>query len=84
VTFILDFYRTRDRDDAHALVGREIVEASGLDEAIVWARQLARTLDMPQVPDALSVSDGEGRVLHIDSVDLENAEPSQRSADHDA
>jgi hypothetical protein len=62
--FVIEFYRTRMADDAHAVVGRETTAAADLEEAIAIARQLWRTLDMPQRPDAMSVSDGAGRVLY--------------------
>ncbi len=35
-----------------------------MDDAIRIARRLWRTLDMPQRPDAMSVSNSEGRVLY--------------------
>lgn len=49
---VVEFYRTRDADDAHAVVGRETVEVDDLDGAIAAARLLAQTLDMPQRPDS--------------------------------
>ncbi|WP_328600440.1 hypothetical protein [Mesorhizobium xinjiangense] len=39
----IEFHRTRDADDAHAIVGRESVEAADLDSAIGIARQLSQT-----------------------------------------
>jgi Tfp pilus assembly protein FimT len=57
------FYRTRDADDAHAFVGHATVEAVDLADAIELARGLAATLDMPQTPDAMSITDAEGRTL---------------------
>ena len=62
--FVIEFYRTRPADDAHALIGRQRAEAADLDNAIEIARQLSLTLDMPQRPDAVSVSDSAGRVLY--------------------
>jgi hypothetical protein len=44
MNIVIEFYRTRDADDAHAVIGRETLE---LDGAIAAARLLARTLDMP-------------------------------------
>jgi hypothetical protein len=29
--FVVEFYRTRQADDAHAVVGREAIEAGDLD-----------------------------------------------------
>jgi hypothetical protein len=60
---VIEFYRTRDADDAHAVVGREIVETVDLGGAIAIGRLLARTLDMPQRPDAMTVADTCGKIL---------------------
>ncbi|SCW91761.1 hypothetical protein [Ancylobacter rudongensis] len=60
---VIEFYRTRAQDSAHAVVGRETVEVNDLDGAIEMARALASALDMPQQPDAVSIVDSEGRVL---------------------
>lgn len=61
---LIEFYRTREADDAHALIGRETVEAADLDDAIEIARLLARTLNMPQRPDALTIADATGATLY--------------------
>lgn len=61
---VIEFYRTRDADDAHALVGRESAEAAGTEDAIAIARRLALTLDMPQRPDAMSVTSAAGKLLY--------------------
>ena len=45
---VTEFYRTRQTDDAHAVVGRETIEAGDLANAIEIARLLSQTLDMPQ------------------------------------
>src|ERR1700693_3618821 len=60
----LEFYRPRKANDAHAVVGRETADAADLDDAIGLARQLWRTLDMPQRPDAMCISDNEGNRLY--------------------
>jgi hypothetical protein len=60
----IEFYRTRDADDAHAVIGLEEAEASDLDDAIHIARQLALTLDMPQRADALAIRDADGGTLY--------------------
>ena len=44
---VIEFYRTRDLDDAHAVVARETTETADLDDAIEIAPQLSRTLDLP-------------------------------------
>ncbi|MDF2617559.1 MAG: hypothetical protein K0S00_218 [Xanthobacteraceae bacterium] len=61
---VIEFYRVRPQDDAHAVVGRETEEAVDLDAAIERALALAQTLDMPQRPDALIITDAQGRRLH--------------------
>ena len=57
---VIEFYRTRDADDAHAVVGRVADEAADLDDAIEIARLLVPTLDMPQRPDAMTITDRNG------------------------
>lgn len=61
---MIEFCRTRETDAAHAVVGRETENAADLDAAIEIARRLWRTLDMPQRPDAVSISDHEGNQLY--------------------
>jgi hypothetical protein len=59
----IEFYRTRDRDDAHAVLGRVTQEAVDLDDAVEIARALLVTLEMPQWPDAMTISDADGKEL---------------------
>ena len=61
---VIKFYRTRIADDAHAVIGRETVDAADLDAAIEIARLLARTLNMPQWPDAVAIADSEGATIY--------------------
>jgi hypothetical protein len=44
---VIEFYRIREADHAHAIVGREIADATDLDDAVEIARRLWQTLDMP-------------------------------------
>lgn len=69
----IEFYRTRDADDAHAVIAREATEAADLDDAIEIARLLSQTLDMPQQPDALTIFDAKGLALHSGAVHAEAA-----------
>jgi hypothetical protein len=70
---VIEFYRIRDADDAHAVVGRETAEAADLDEAIEIALELLRRLDMPQRPDAMTITDGDGNTIHSNRLDtIEN------------
>lgn len=59
----IEFYRIRDTDDVHAIVGHEVANAANLDDAISIARKLWQTLDMPQRPDAMTISDRKGNEL---------------------
>lgn len=68
---VIEFYRIRDADDAHAIVGRESAEAADLEDAIQVARLLARTLDMPQRPDAMAINDANGAMLYCGVVSPE-------------
>jgi hypothetical protein len=71
---VIEFYRIREADDAHAIVGREIADAADLDDAIEIARQLWQALDMPQRPDAVTISDSEGNKLYSGSFDRTSVE----------
>jgi len=62
------FYRVRDRDDAHAVVGSEVIEAESRTIAIRDARLLARTLSMPQCADEMSLSDPDGAVFYTENL----------------
>lgn len=68
---VIEFYRTRGTDDAHAVVGRETMEAADLDDAMEVARRLSLTLDMPQRPDALTITDATGAVLYTGALGAE-------------
>jgi hypothetical protein len=59
----IEFYRIRDHDDAHAVLGRVTCDAIDYEAATGMARSLFRTLDMPQVPDAFRICDIEGNEL---------------------
>ncbi|MGO4527248.1 hypothetical protein AB4097_20615 [Microvirga sp. 2MCAF35] len=58
--FIIEFFRVRDTDQAHATLGRVEHETNDLEDAKVRAQSLFETLDMPQKPDALRVVDERG------------------------
>jgi len=74
--FVIEFYRTRERDDAHAVVGHETREAVDLDDAIGMAQALSLTLSMPQRPDWMSIADLDGNTLH--SAKLASANPEDK------
>lgn len=58
--FIIEFFRIREKDQAHATLGRVEHDTSNLDDAKVRALSLFETLNMPQKPDALRVVDENG------------------------
>ncbi len=61
--FTIEFYRIRDPDGAHAVVGRETTFAEDPATAIADARRLGGTLDMPQRPDSFRIKDRNGTAL---------------------
>lgn len=67
--FVVEFYRTRQADDAHAVVGREAIEAGDLAHAIEIAHLLLQTLEMPQRPDAIAIADLSGAALFSGIID---------------
>jgi hypothetical protein len=71
MNIVIEFYRTRNADDAHAVVGRETTEAVNTNDAIVLARQLSQTLDMPQRPDAMTITDANGATLYCGAINAE-------------
>jgi hypothetical protein len=74
---VIEFYRTRDADGAHAIVGRETAEAIDLVGAIGIGRALSLTLDMPQFPDCMSITDAEGKRLYSGQLGA-NDNPEER------
>jgi len=66
---VIEFYRVREADGAHALVGRETADARDLNEAVEIARRLRQTLHLPQRPDAISISDSGGNELYSSTFD---------------
>lgn len=66
---VIEFYRTRDADDAHAVLGRESAEAADVDSAIELARQLSHSLEMPQRPDAMTITDADGQTLYAGALE---------------
>lgn len=57
------FYRIRKSDQARAVIAQHAVEADDLQIAIQVARQLVKTLEMPQEPDAIAILDEQGDEL---------------------
>ena len=70
----IDFYRTRDLDDAHAVLGRVTTTADDLDHAVRIAWSLLRTLEMPQWPDAMTIFDADDNELCRHPIDSHSGE----------
>lgn len=68
---VVEFYRTRETDEAHAVVGRETIEVVDLANAIELARLLSQSLDMPQRPDAIAIADLSGNALFSGIIDVD-------------
>jgi hypothetical protein len=62
---VIAFYRIREADNAHAVIGQEVADAADLDDAIEIALRLSQTLNMPQRPDAFSINDSDGNELYV-------------------
>lgn len=68
---VIEFYRTRPEDSAHATVGSEMAEAADLEDAIQKAHALFQTLNMPQQPDALVITGADGTTLYSSFLEAE-------------
>jgi hypothetical protein len=63
--FIIEFFRVRETDEAHATLDRVEHDTTDLDAAKVRALSLFETLDMPQKPDALRIMDHNGDEVFV-------------------
>ena len=61
---VIEFFRLRKTDKAHAVIGRETVDAVDRDDAIAIAGRLLDTLGMPQRPDGMTITEAGGAALH--------------------
>jgi hypothetical protein len=61
--FTIEFYRIRERDDAHATLERVAIIAPDLDSAKTKAASMFDSLDMPQKPDGFRILDFAGDEL---------------------
>jgi hypothetical protein len=62
---VIELYRIRETDKVHAVIGRETADAADLNDAIEIAQRLSKNLNMPQRPDAMSISDSDGNELYV-------------------
>jgi hypothetical protein len=58
--FTIEFFRIREKDNAHAMLDRITHIASDLESAKVKAKFLFNTLNLPQNPDGLRILDQDG------------------------
>lgn len=65
MNFVIEFYRLREEDGAHATLDRISLEAPDIDAAVDVASSLFHTLAMPQVPDQVRICDWGGRELYV-------------------
>lgn len=64
MNFVIEFYRLRQQDGAHAMLDRVSLVAPDLKAAVEVAGSLFHTLAMPQIPDQVRVCDRAGRELY--------------------
>jgi hypothetical protein len=76
MNFSIEFFRTRPSDEAHATLDRISIVVDNLDAAMVKAKLLFDTLDMPQKPDGLRILDGAIRL--VDRLVEANPKPKPR------
>lgn len=75
---VIEFYRIREKDKAHAVIGQETADAADLDDAIGLAWRLSKSLNMPQRPDAMSIRDSDGNELYVHRFGVSKA-PDERT-----
>lgn len=63
--YTLEFYRIRPGDRAHATLERVQHEASDLDAAMMKARFLFGSSDLPQKPDGVRILDEDGAEVFV-------------------
>jgi hypothetical protein len=64
VNFVVEFYRSRDEDGAHAMLDRIVLDAPNLRAALAAAGAMLQTLPLPQIPDGLRICDEDGSQLY--------------------
>jgi predicted negative regulator of RcsB-dependent stress response len=63
--FIIEFFRVRDADGAHAVLDRVKHDTTDLEQAKLAAQSLFVTLTMPQQPDALRILDQDANEVFV-------------------
>ena len=78
---VIKFFRLRQTDRAHAIIGRETADAVDLDDAIAIAERLRASLDMPQRPDGVTITDAAGTTFH--SALFKNGQETKGNDNHE-
>lgn len=63
--FIIEFFRVRGTDEAHATLDQVEHDTTDLEDAKTRALSLFETLNMPQKPDAVRILDHNGEEVFI-------------------
>jgi hypothetical protein len=63
--FVIEFFRIRDADGAHAVLDRVEHDTTNLEHAKIAAQSLFVTLAMPQQPDALRIMDQDANEVFV-------------------
>jgi hypothetical protein len=63
--FIIEFFRVRRTDEAHATLDRVEHDATDLEDVKVRALSLFETLEMPQKPDAVRILNHIGEEVFV-------------------
>ncbi|MPR13942.1 hypothetical protein [Microvirga tunisiensis] len=63
--FVIEFFRVRGTDEAHAILDRVEHDAADLEDVKVRALSLFETLDMPQKPDAVRILNHTGEEVFV-------------------
>jgi hypothetical protein len=71
--FAIEFFRIREKDNAHAMLDRITHVAPDLESAKVKAISLFDTLNLPQNPDGLRILDQNGREVFFWTPGMDDA-----------
>lgn len=68
MNFTIKFFRTRPSDEAHAILDRISIVADNLDAAMVKAKLLFDTLDMPPKTGRVAyLGSGKARIVRLET-----------------
>jgi hypothetical protein len=63
--FIIEFFRVRDTDEAHAALGRAEHNTTDLEDVKARAQSLFEPLDVPHKPDVVRILDHMGEKVFV-------------------